>query len=241
MEEQIFDRLCVDAWREEYSEDRARVAAKKIVDIASLSSESQVLDFGCGAGGISKELACLGLQVTGIDRSRAAIAEAKHDAHPLCTFVEADWRGFSPADEFDCALFWGTTLCSGEEADLESLRTARRCLREAGLLIVEMRHWDRMVRRFEARSERRSQDCVLVENHVYDPLTGVQSTEECFSFGQSRVERRYQTRRYSFAELRGMCLRAGFDTVEGFDETGAGLSNQSERAVLLARSAVGPQ
>ena len=98
-----------------------------------------------------------------------------------------------------------------------------------------------MVRRFEARSERRSQDCLLVENHNYDPLTGVQSTEECFSFGQSKVQRRYQTRRYSFAELRGMCLRAGFDIVDGFDETGAGLSNQSERAVLLARSAGVPQ
>ena len=241
VEEQVFDRLCVDAWREEYSEDRARVAAKMIVRLASLHSGSKVIDFGCGVGRIARELALSGSRVTGIDRSRAAIAEAKRDAHPLCTFVEADWHRFSASGDFDCALFWGTTLCSGEGPDLESLRAARRCLRETGVLIVEMRHWDRMVRRFEARSERRSPDCVLVEDHDYDPLTGVQSTQECYSFGQSKVQRRYQTRRYSFAELRSLCRRAGFATVEGYDETGARLSNESERAVLLARSAGAPQ
>jgi SAM-dependent methyltransferase len=241
VEEQIFDRLCLDAWRTEQSQDRARATAKLVSNLASLGLGSHVVDFGCGTGRIATELALSGVRVVGIDRSRAAIAEAKHDAHPLCTFLEADWRHFSAADEFDCALFWGTTLCSGDESDLESLRTARRCLNETGVLIVETRHWDRMVRRFEARSERRSQDCVLVEDHVYDPVTGVQSTEECYSLGQREVQRRYQTRRYSFAELRGMCLRAGFATVEGYDETGARLSNESERAVLLARSAGAPQ
>lgn len=236
MEEQVFDRLCLDVWRAELSGARARLAAELIISLASLRPGSRVIDFGCGAGQIAQALALHGICVTGVDRSRDAIAEANNAAHPLCTFIEIDWRNYAAPDAFDCALFWYTTLCSGNERDFESLCIARRSLRDAGILLVETRHWDRMVRRFEARSERCTDDCVLVEDHTYDPVTGVQTTEQCYFLSDQSVRRRYQTRRYAFAELRGMCLRTGFHTVEGFDEQGQPLSNESERALVRARS-----
>jgi ubiquinone/menaquinone biosynthesis C-methylase UbiE len=242
VEEQVFDGLCIDVWRAELSGERACRAAELIIELASLRAGSHVVDFGCGIGQIGFALAQRGVRVTGIDRSYEAIAEAKATAcHSLTEFIEADWRTYISDSAFDCALFWYTTLCSGYESDLESLSTARRFLHNAGTLLIESRHWDRMVRRFQARSERRADDCVLVEEHTYDPATGLQTTQQHFVTPQHTVRRTYQTRRYAFAELREMCLRAGFNTVEGFDERGQALSNESERAILRARGSGVPK
>ena len=94
--EQIFDQLCIDAWRAELSEDRACTAARVIIKFAALHQGSLVADFGCGVGLISRALAENGMRVLGIDRSGAAIAEAERTGHPLCTFFESDW--------LDCVL-----------------------------------------------------------------------------------------------------------------------------------------
>jgi len=235
-DEQVFDRLTLQAWRAHLSDDRARRAADLITRIAPLSRGASVLDFGCGAGQIANSLASGGVRVTGIDRSSVAIVEARRAAHPLCTFVEADWRYHAITQPVDCALFWFTTLCAGKERDLEALRIARRSLKERGAMLLETRHWDRMHHRFEARTERVTAEFTLVETHSYDPLSGMQRTDEVYSFTDKVIERRYQTRRYTFPELRDMCLLAGFQAVDGLDETGSRLSNESERLVLRAQA-----
>lgn len=148
--DQVFDRLCIDVWRAELSGERAHRAAGLIIELASLRTGSRVVDFGCGIGQIALKLAQQGVRVTGIDRSHDAIAEARSTAgHSLTVFIETDWRAYVSENTFDCALFWYTTLCSGHELDLdlEALSTARRSLHNAGVLLVETRHWDRMERR----------------------------------------------------------------------------------------------
>ncbi|MBI3704965.1 MAG: methyltransferase domain-containing protein [Rhizobiales bacterium] len=235
MEEQVFDRPCIDVWRAERSGKHAIRAANLIVGLASLHAGSHLIDFGCGVGQIACALAERGIRVTGIDRSHDAIAEAKRTAtNSLVNFIEADWRTYVPNDTFNCALFWYTTLCAGYERDLLAISTARQSLHSTGILLIETRHWDRMVRRFQDRSERRTDESQLIEEHTYDPTTGLQTTDECYVSPQRTVRRRYQTRRYAFAELREMCFRAGFNTIEGFDEHGSPLSNESERAILRA-------
>lgn len=235
MNEQTFDELSIEAWRTSLSAERAHQAARLIRTLGMLHPGSLVIDFGCGTGQIAVALAGEGMRVLGIDRSPVAIAEAKQVSHPLCTFLEADWREYDPMASADCALFWFTTLCSGRESDVHALSIARRSLNSDGVLLLETRHWDRMVRRFHAHSERRGGSIVLKEHHSYDPVTGFQSTQEFYSTGDATIQRQYQTRRYSFPELSDMCFLAGFQAVEGFDEAGNHLSNDSERLVLRAR------
>lgn len=235
MEVQIFDRLWINAWRVELTCVRANRAAKLIKNLAELGAHSSVIDFGCGTGLIAHSLSQYGVCVTGIDRSADVILEANCLSNPLCQFILADWRKFKPERSHDCAIFWFTTLCSGKELDTETLGIARSALRSDGILLIETRHWDRMPRRFDTCSERRSDGCTLVEHHSYDPETGIQTTEERYFIGTKTVSRTYQTRRYGFAELRDMCLQAGFDHVEGFDEAGLALSEGSERMVLRGR------
>lgn len=235
MKAQVFDRLWIDSWRAELAGDRPIRAAELIVRLAELRSESTLIDFGCGIGRIAHALTQFCVHVTGIERSAEALSEARGVDNPLCRFLSGDWRDYEPDRSFDCAIFWFTTLCGGNERDSEALRIARRALGRDGTLLIETRYWDRMPRRFDTRSERRSDGCTLIEHHSYDPETGIQTTEERYFIGAKTVSRTYQTRRYGFAELRDMCLQAGFDHVEGFDEAGLALSEGSERMVLRGR------
>lgn len=236
VEEQIFDRLCLEFWNAEASGDRAQRAADQICSLAGLGEGSAVIDYGSGIGQVALALAERGVCVTGVERSEAAILKARQIDHSLCTFIEADWRSYAPDTVFDCAIFWRTTLCAGSGLDFQALCAARRALKSGGVLLVESRHWDRMNRQFQEQSERLFGDGKLVEEHAYDPLTGIQTTKEHYLLNDLVVRRRYQTRRYGFPELRDMCQRAGFRDIDGFDEIGAKLNNESERAVLRARA-----
>lgn len=235
MEEQIFDRLCLDAWKGDLPGDQAVSAAELIFRLADLRPGYRLLDLGCGVGQIANAIAAWDVRVTGVDRSHEAIARAGASAEAPCTFIECDWRDFEASEPFDCVLFWRTTLCAGDEEDYQILCHVRGLLGRSGTLLVEMRHWDRMERTFQEKTMRHGDNYVLVESHSYDPLTGIQTSEEHYSGDDVDVRRRYHTRRYTFAELRGMCRRAGFDRIDGFDETGKPLSNYSHRAILRAR------
>lgn len=235
MEEQVFDRLWVEAWKDELVDDNKSVqAAELIVRLAHLRDESTLVDFGCGIGRIAHALTCFGIRVTGIERSFDALFEAKRKRNDLCRFFCCDWREYKPDQPFDCAIFWFTTLCGGNERDIETLRVAYRALKPNGTLLIETRHWDRAPRQFETRSERGPSACRLTEQHSYDPETGTQTTEEHFSVGTRTVLRAYQTRRYRVDELQAMCAEAGFHRFEAFDESGFSLSGASNRMILRA-------
>lgn len=237
----MFDELDVEAWRQELTVGRAQHAAELITKLAALRQGSSVIDFGCGSGAVAHALAYRGISVCGIDRSEAAIMEARAGAPALCSFEQADWLEVSLERSFDCALFWYTTLCAGAERDMSALRMARKQLNTGGVLLLETRNWDRQPRQFDSRSERAGANFVLTERHAYDPTSGVQTTEQTFTFVDRAISRVYQTRRYSYLELRAMCLEAGFGQVAAFDQTSAELSNESERLILRARADGGPR
>jgi SAM-dependent methyltransferase len=235
MKAQIFDELWVESWRAELEGNRPQQAAELIARLGGLRAGSMLIDFGCGIGRVAHALACHGIRVTGIDRSVDALAEARAAENPLCHFVLGDWSGYRPGARFDCAIFWFTTLCAGDECDLETLRIAGEALRPGGVLLIETRHWGRISRQSAASSQRSSKLCSLLEHHSYSADAKIQTTEEHYIAGTRTVRRTYQTRRYQFSELQDMCSRAGFEDIQGFDESGLPLSDASERLVLRAR------
>lgn len=235
MKAQIFDRLWIDCWKSEIGGNKPDQAAEVIVRLAHLAPDLRLLDFGCGTGRVAHALTRFNIHVTGIDRSAEALYEATRHDNRLCRFIQCDWHDYVADQPFDCAIFWFTTLCSGADRDYASLRVAWNALRPGGVLLIETRHWDSVPRRFHARSERSANGCTLIEHHSFDQATRTQTTHERYECGTSNVMRTYHTRRYGFAELRALCVHAGFGDVEGFDETGLSLSDASERLILRAR------
>ena len=234
MDQQIFDKYYINFWREELEGPNLIRDKNLIINLGRLSRGSEVLEFGSGFGRISKVLNAEDIFITGIERSEAALVEALSLNLLNCKFIHSDWLNIEIAEMFDCILFWGTTLCAGYDADIEALRIAFSHLKKDGYLLIETRHWDRTNRQFDKSSVRFFQSDILVESHFYDCVTGMQTNNELFVIGNQQFSRNYQMRRYSFPELREICLQIGFQTVEGFDENGLVLSNKSERAILRA-------
>lgn len=105
-------------------------------------NSGRVLELGCGAGGISLQLATEGYVVHGIDIAPSAIAWAKEKAtsqNIVAEFQVGDVRTLEPfADEaFDIVLDGHCLHCIvGEHRD-SLLQSAKRVLKKGGLLFLK--------------------------------------------------------------------------------------------------------
>lgn len=107
---------------------------------ARFSTESvrRVLDVGCGTGRHADELRRRGFEVVGADRSPSMLAIARRRA-PSIPFVEADMRELDLGETFDAVviLFAALSYQTTPDAILATLRSARRHLRDGGVLVAD--------------------------------------------------------------------------------------------------------
>ena len=120
----------------------APTVAEYVKDIAGLKKGSSVLDAGCGLGRIAVELACLNLDVTGVDIIQAELDAAKESAEaegvPL-KLINTDLRTFSPENKFDCVvnLYTSFGYCDTVEDDMKILKNMCDCVKNGGTFIME--------------------------------------------------------------------------------------------------------
>jgi SAM-dependent methyltransferase len=105
----------------------------------------RILDLGCGTGNHAVPLAQRGYEVAGVERSPNMLAHARSKAAKAAlpspvVFHQGDIRSVELGQHFDAALMMFAVLgYQQENADvLAALRTARRHLRPAGLLIFDV-------------------------------------------------------------------------------------------------------
>ncbi|MFL7837335.1 MAG: SAM-dependent methyltransferase [Candidatus Promineifilaceae bacterium] len=116
-----------------------------------LQAGDHVLDFTCGPGLYSVDLARKGCQVTGIDFSPASIAFARslaveNNVEDSCEFIEQDVReSVLPADTFDGALFiYGQMAVFRREKAQALLAKIAASLKPGAKLAVELLIQDRV-------------------------------------------------------------------------------------------------
>lgn len=209
-----------------------------ITRLGALVDSKRVLDLACAFGRISNALAARGHRLHGVDSSEPLIAIARAGAEHRglgVTYELGDLLTVPLPHGFDVALLWSTSLGHlGEERDQLILERAIESLVSDGRLLIESRHWDSMKRDFETVTVRRADSDFLVEEHEYDPITGIQWTDQTLITSDGVSRKRYGIRRYSVPELRWRCLNAGFSRVSAFNEDGAPLRVDSRRCVIVA-------
>jgi len=242
--ETLFDR---DEWLDGVARRIPQALTLRQVDFVleklGLSRDAAVLDFPCGHGRHSLELARRGCQVTGVDISKRALEIARGAAAEDgldITFVHTDMREVSFDREFDAVLnlFSSFGYLETVDDDQRVLNVAARALKPGGAFLIDVfnLHW-LAGHSQEWHSPGRGDGAPILERRSFDPAE--RRSRATWTFLQPDGGRRdlvLELRVYGPRELTAMLEEAGLiveTTWGGFD--GAVLSREASRMVVLAR------
>jgi SAM-dependent methyltransferase len=208
--------------------------------LVGLRPNSAVLDLGCGPGRHSLELARRGFQVTGVDRTRLYLQEARKraaDEGLAIDFVEADMRSFRQPERFDVALSLFTAFGYFEEAaeNQRVLQNIYDSLHPGGVLLLELmgkeilasiyqaRDWDEVDGVFLLQERKVSKNWSWIKNRWI--VTG---DGETIAYESGHWV-------YSAVELQLMLIEAGFSRVDIYgDVEGRPYGVEAKRLVAAA-------
>jgi SAM-dependent methyltransferase len=220
-------------------EERADAQAELIWRLLGIEPGMEVLDLACGYGRIANRLAERGARVTGLDRTPLFLDVARRDAAERgveVEYVEGDMRELPWEERFDRVVSWFTSFgYFDDEANRAVLGGVHAALRPGGVLLVECNNLAELLPRWLPATVRVKGDDLVVDHHVFEPITGRADTERT-------VVRDGRTRRFAFsvrmfvaAELGDWLREAGFDEVRFYDGAGDPLTAEGRRMIAVAR------
>lgn len=126
-----------------YKKRDAYREARAVEKLLGLSSESRVLDLGCGEGRISTVLARRGYQITGLDCSQSVLDKARKTA--LRANLDINWMqrdmsdiGISNYYDAVISIFTSFGYFESEGDDLKVLRSIHQTLKKDGKLLIDL-------------------------------------------------------------------------------------------------------
>ena len=122
--------------------------------LAELPKGARILDYGCGYGRMTAELAAAGWRAVGVDFSAGMIARGRR-AHPQLELRQVAGLPLHEADAaFDAAIVFAVLTCVPADADQRALvAELRRLIRPGGLLYISdylLQPGERYAARYEA-------------------------------------------------------------------------------------------
>ena len=223
-------------------EKRAPAECDFVVSTLELEPGSRVLDLCCGQGRHAVELARRGFQVTGLDLSEYLLGLARQKAEQAGIEVElvrGDMRDLPWRSEFDAVINMFTSFgyLESEEEDERVLRAVHEALRPGGRMLLDLPSWDRMATRHTPRNWYEHEECLVLDDDEWDPVTGHWSRRRCIiAHSGARREHHFTLRIYTHPEVAAMLRRAGLAWEKTYgDLDGAEYGPGSRRMLLVAR------
>lgn len=212
-----------------------------LITVLGLKAGQAILDLCCGQGRFSLEFARRGYKVTGVDRTRSYLAEARRAARREkldVEFVQADMRRFVRPRAFDAVInvFTSFGYFQKRGEDLRVCRNVYRSLRPGGRFLIETLGKEGLARRYQARDWYEVGDSLVLHERL--PVDGWSAFEQRWILirkGRAN-EFRLWLRLYSAVELRGLLKQAGFRKTEaygGYD--GSPYDSEARRLVVVGR------
>ena len=235
---EVFDDDYLYFYAKHLGDERSDEDAGLISSLGPVSAGDRVLDLACGHGRIANRLALRGASVTGLDFSSHFLELARREASERDTAVEyvlGDMTDLPWSNEFDLVVSWFTSFGYLDDAGNRSVLTEiHRSLRPGGRVLLELNHAPSWWGRILPSSIVRRGDDLMVDQVTYDPVTGRwHNRRTIVRDGRVRTVN-FETRMFTFVELRDWLLGAGFRRVDGFGRDGTPLTLASRRMIVRA-------
>ena len=200
--------------------------SERIIEIAGLKENAEVLDVCCGPGRISLELALQKMKVTGVDIMESyleAARESAKDENVSIDYINHDMRTFESNKKFDCAVnvYNSFGYCDKIEDDYKILDSVYKSLKKGGTFILECISRETAIRYFTKGEDFKRDNCrIITEFKPTGAWEGLNSKWTIITPENKKIEHQFVQRLYSAADLRDKLKETGFSSVEvygGFD------------------------
>lgn len=220
--------------------EQAQEEVANIISLLRINPEASILDLCCGPGRHSLQLARQGFSVTGVDRTKAYLEEARKQAETeklKIEFIQDDMRRFCRPDAFDAAINLFTSFGYFEDIsdDRRVLTSVYRSLKENGVFLIDTMGKEVLARIFRERDwYERDNTIILEERKVCANWSWMENRWLMIKDGRME-ESRISHRLYSASELTTLLTDCGFDATDVYgDLTGAPYDHTAKRLVLVA-------
>ncbi len=213
----------------------------RLVSLVGIEPPASVLDLGCGIGRHALELARRGFEVTGVDRTRGFLDEARRSAKEDgldVELVEEDMRRFGRPGAFDLVVNLLTSFGYFEDPadDERVVRSIHGSLKEGGAVVIDLMGKEVLASIFEPREWREVDgDLWLYERRVTKDWSWLENRWILIRDGE-RKEFELGHRLYSATELSGLLSECGFARTEVYgDLEGSAYDHEASRLVVVGR------
>jgi SAM-dependent methyltransferase len=217
-----------DFWRELcpflFSEKRLASAPEDVGKILALAAPEgkAALDLCCGPGRCSVALAQAGFGVTGVDRTKYFLDEARaraRAAHVKVDWVQADMRDFVRKEAFSLALSMFTSFgyFDDRREDIEVLGNILASLKPGGVFLIDVMGKECLAKVFQpTMCDALPDGTRLIQRHeIVDDWTRVRNEWILIRNGVAK-NYLFQHNIYSGQELRDRLEQVGFTNVKLF-------------------------
>lgn len=225
---------------------RTRREIQGITKLCNLTEGSSVLDCPCGYGRHSIALAEAGSKVVGIDINTSflqrAISRAEEMSLSNVSFLQGDMRYLGLQSEFDVVInmFYSFGFFLSEQENISTLRNFSNALKPKGRFLMHThitlpKLLGGAIQTHDIRNLRSGKRIEIFRG--YDPRTKrEQGKWTIMEEGrQKRESAIYSVRVYTAEELRSLCKRTGFCSVEIVgDWNGKKYTDESPEMILVA-------
>jgi SAM-dependent methyltransferase len=229
-----------------FSEERLGKAPEEVDNLVSLcrpKAGASVLDLCCGPGRHSLELARRGFSVTGVDRTKRYLEEARRKAKKEgldVEFIQKDMRKFLRPKAFDMALNLFTSFGFFEDQKEDELvaKNVFRSLKNGGVFVVDIMGKEIIARIFQERDWHRVNGGIMLEERRVSRDWGWMEDRWLLVKGGRVEEFSFSLRPYSAAELVRLLTDCGFSRTEVYGSlAGTPYDHQAKRLVVVAHKA----
>jgi SAM-dependent methyltransferase len=225
-----------------FSEQRqidAKDEVKNLIKLLKIKKNDRILDLCCGIGRHSIELARMGFEVIGVDRTSNYIEKARQEAEQKkleINFIISDMREYCQPDRFNIIInmFGSFGYFENEDDNRKVVKNMHESLRLGGRFLIETMGKEVLAREFQARDWFEDGDSlVLFERKPIKDWSRISNRWIVIKDNQ-KFEHSFSLRSYSAVELSSLLYECGFSKVQVHgDFKGSEYDTEAKRLVVI--------